>query len=109
MPESLEAAHLHRFPRELGPSRQRLKLGVGDLRRHRRHAAIGARIEPIGGDVGKRGADGLGDLFRRLDGVGGWYCVSFRVLQGCKVLNRGRGCGFVAFYDIVGNYGQMSM
>ena len=36
-----------RLARELRARRERRELGVGDLRRHRRHAAIGARVQPF--------------------------------------------------------------
>jgi hypothetical protein len=64
------AGRLYRPARELSAGRERRELGVGDVRRHRRHAAIGAGVEPFRRDMVERGANGLRDLLRRLYDIG---------------------------------------
>src|SRR3984957_12691913 len=65
----LQAGRLHRLACEFGARCERRELRVGDLTRHWRHAAIGAREESIGRDIVERGADGVRHVLRRLDDV----------------------------------------
>ena len=59
-------------PRQCRALAQRFELGGRDVAVHRRHAAIGAgRRSAPSARISSRRFDGRGDLFRRLDLVGG--------------------------------------